>query len=64
MHMFEISGINVLMMDYRGYGKSSGTPTEKGLNLDGDAVLRYAASHPRSLIPFPPPLVLTPVSSA
>lgn len=47
MSMFSKSGVNVLMMDYRGYGKSSGSPTEAGLNHDGDAVVQYAASHPR-----------------
>ena len=39
-------GINVLAMDYRGYGKSTGTPTEDGLNLDADAVLQWALKHP------------------
>ncbi|HVT45845.1 MAG TPA: alpha/beta hydrolase [Thermoanaerobaculia bacterium] len=29
------SGINVLLFDYRGYGKSSGFPTTRGLILDG-----------------------------
>lgn len=32
----------VLAVDYRGYGLSSGTPTEKGLYLDADAVVRHA----------------------
>ena len=27
--------------DYRGYGKSTGWPTEKGINLDGEAVIEY-----------------------
>lgn len=47
MLMFELAGINVLMMDYRGYGKSTGTPTETGLNSDADAVLEYASNHKR-----------------
>ena len=47
MNMFEKSGVNVLMMDYRGYGKSTGTPTEAGLNIDGGAVIQYAMRHPR-----------------
>jgi len=34
------------MMDYRGYGKSSGQPTEAGLNMDGDAVVQHAMNHP------------------
>jgi fermentation-respiration switch protein FrsA (DUF1100 family) len=35
------SGFNVLIMDYRGYGKSEGTPSEAALNDDGLAAYRY-----------------------
>ena len=45
--MFAAVGINVLMMDYRGYGHSEGTPDEEGLNIDADTVLKYAKNHPR-----------------
>lgn len=45
--MYARSKINVLMMDYRGYGASEGTPSEKGLNLDADAVLKFACKHPK-----------------
>lgn len=45
--MYAKSDINILMMDYRGYGSSEGTPTEAGLNLDGEAVLKFAKSHPK-----------------
>jgi len=45
--MLRLSGLNVLTVDYRGYGDSSGAPTEKGLNLDADAVLDYALNHPK-----------------
>jgi len=38
--MFKKCKINVVMMDYRGFGKSTGTPTEEGLNLDAKAVLQ------------------------
>lgn len=31
-------GLNVLLFDYRGYGKSHGHPTEKGVYLDAQAV--------------------------
>lgn len=41
------SEANILMMDYRGYGMSTGRPTEKGLNIDADVVLQYAMGHPR-----------------
>jgi pimeloyl-ACP methyl ester carboxylesterase len=33
---------NVLIIDYRGYGKSEGAPSEDGLKLDADATLEYA----------------------
>ena len=45
--MYAKIGINILMMDYRGYGRSTGSPSEIGLNLDADAVLEYAATHPK-----------------
>ena len=34
-------GINLLMFDYRGYGKSPGTPSEQGTYRDSRAALRY-----------------------
>lgn len=34
-------GLNVLTIDYRGYGKSSGTPSEQGLNLDAETTWQY-----------------------
>ncbi|NPD03790.1 alpha/beta hydrolase [Nocardioides sp. zg-1308] len=33
-------GLNVLMVDYRGYGGNPGSPTEKGLAADADAAVR------------------------
>lgn len=36
------NGINVLGFSYRGYGASSGRPSEKGIYRDGEAVLRFA----------------------
>jgi fermentation-respiration switch protein FrsA (DUF1100 family) len=45
--MYYRVGANILMMDYRGYGMSIGKPTEKGLNIDADVVLKYALGHPR-----------------
>jgi fermentation-respiration switch protein FrsA (DUF1100 family) len=35
-------GINVLGISYRGYGKSEGSPSEKGIYLDGAAAVDYA----------------------
>ena len=34
-------GVNLLMFDYRGYGKSEGTPSEQGTYKDARAALRY-----------------------
>lgn len=45
--MYAQVGINVLMVDYRGYGSSSGTPTEKGLQRDAEAVFSFAHAHPK-----------------
>ena len=37
---------NVLMYDYRGYGRSEGTPTEEGVYEDGRAFFDYALTLP------------------
>lgn len=39
--MFYDLGINMLVFDYRGYGKSSGSPSESGLYEDAGAAYRY-----------------------
>jgi fermentation-respiration switch protein FrsA (DUF1100 family) len=35
------AGSSVLMLDYRGYGKSEGSPSERGLYRDADAAYQY-----------------------
>jgi hypothetical protein len=45
--MYSQIGVNVLMAEYRGYGKSDGSPSEKGLNIDAESVLRYVKAHPK-----------------
>jgi len=35
------AGSSLLLLDYRGYGKSQGRPTEKGLYADADAAYQY-----------------------
>lgn len=40
------TGFNVLMFDYRGYGKSEGSPSEEGIYKDGAAAYDYAALIP------------------
>ncbi|KAL8277283.1 hypothetical protein RQP46_010352 [Phenoliferia psychrophenolica] len=37
---------NVLALSYRGYGRSEGSPDEKGLRLDAQTALDYVLSHP------------------
>lgn len=39
-HPFTQRGYDVLMIDYRGYGKSTGTPSEAGLYQDAEAALQ------------------------
>ncbi|HEV2350731.1 MAG TPA: alpha/beta hydrolase [Terriglobia bacterium] len=34
-------GVNILALDYRGYGKSEGSPDEAGVYRDGEAAYRY-----------------------
>jgi fermentation-respiration switch protein FrsA (DUF1100 family) len=36
-------GVNILELDYRGYGKSQGSPDEVGVYRDGEAAYRYLA---------------------
>eukprot|EP00794_Sanderia_malayensis_P012211 gene12211-13469_t len=40
------TGCNVLLVEYRGYGKSEGTPSEQGLYLDAEAAMNYMLSRP------------------
>jgi len=42
-------GLNVFLVDYRGYGKSSGAPSEAGLCADGEAI--YEAARARGFTP-------------
>ena len=37
-------GFHVFIFDYRGFGKSSGKPNEKGLYLDAETALQYLAT--------------------
>ncbi len=48
------TGTNIFIIDYRGYGKSSGKPSEKGLYADALAAYRYLTEElfiaPRNII--------------
>ncbi len=39
--IFNRLGLSVLIFDYRGYGKSTGRPSEEGTYRDGEAAWRY-----------------------
>ena len=39
--LFHVLGLNVFIFDYRGYGKSEGAPSEKGVYKDIDAAYLY-----------------------
>lgn len=41
LRSFAQLGTNVLALDYRGYGKSEGSPDERGVYRDADAAYRY-----------------------
>jgi len=36
---------NVLLLEYRGYGKSEGYPSESGIQIDGELALSYIRKH-------------------
>ena len=40
-------GFNLFIFDYRGYGKSQGSPSIKGVHLDAEAALKALLSMPR-----------------
>jgi fermentation-respiration switch protein FrsA (DUF1100 family) len=42
---FSRLGCAALLIDYHGYGKSAGTPTEQNLYLDAEAALSWLATH-------------------
>ncbi len=41
LQIFHDLGLSVLIIDYRGYGRSTGTTTERGTYLDADAAWNY-----------------------
>ena len=44
----EHTGCNVLMLEYRGYGLSTGTPDEDGINIDAQAGIDYLRKQPET----------------
>ncbi|MGD8927072.1 MAG: alpha/beta hydrolase [Thioalkalispiraceae bacterium] len=56
LRIFHSLGLNVLIIDYRGYGKSEGTMSEQGAYRDGMAAWRYLVDEreftPKDIIIF------------
>ncbi len=46
MRRLHRAGFNVFMYDYRGYGRSDGSPSEKGIYLDGRAAFDHSTTLP------------------
>jgi len=44
MLLYQHVGANLFIFDYRGYGRSEGKPSEKGMYSDGEGVLEYLRS--------------------
>lgn len=44
--LYHACNINILLFDYRGYGRSTGTPSEAGLYLDAHAVYEFVRQRP------------------
>lgn len=45
MHMYKSCLCNIFIFDYRGYGLSSGVPSEWGLKQDAEACLKFLRNH-------------------
>lgn len=47
-------GFGLIALSYRGYGGSTGSPSEAGLIADGEAAYRFAAAHyrPERIVPW------------
>ncbi|KAJ3127045.1 hypothetical protein HK098_006842, partial [Nowakowskiella sp. JEL0407] len=41
LQLKRVCNCNVVLFSYRGYGKSDGTPSEKGLKIDADTIMEY-----------------------
>lgn len=50
VEMLVEAGFNVLIIDYQGYGKSGGKPSERSMYADGEAAYRYLLEE-RGVIP-------------
>jgi pimeloyl-ACP methyl ester carboxylesterase len=41
VHLHQYHSVNIFIVSYRGYGASTGKPSERGLLLDGEAAFKY-----------------------
>lgn len=46
VHWMPAAGFNVFLLDYRGYGRSTGVPTLEGVQADIDAAVRHLLERP------------------
>ena len=46
--LYRLCNVNVLMLEYRGYGNSSGTPSEEGLRRDARCALSWLRQYGRA----------------
>jgi fermentation-respiration switch protein FrsA (DUF1100 family) len=46
LRRLQAGGFDIFIFDYRGYGKSEGSPNESGVYRDGRAAIRYLSSLP------------------
>ncbi|PVU98776.1 hypothetical protein BB559_001295 [Furculomyces boomerangus] len=44
--LYNLFDCNILMLSYRGYGRSEGSPSEKGLKMDVDAAMEFLKQNP------------------
>lgn len=56
IRLFHDLNLSILIFDYRGYGKSEGSPEEEGTYLDAEAALDYLVNsrhvHPEKIVVF------------
>src|SRR5215831_4318290 len=43
--LIDALGLDIVLVDYRGYGSSEGRPSERGLYADGEAIYEAARAH-------------------
>lgn len=51
-YLIKVLDVNVLGMAYRGYSESDGSPTEAGLKLDSEAILRFLEQPDKDIAPM------------